>query len=342
MRETHVKNHYVPELYLKRWANDDQKINVYRVVVSNECVPIWRSYSPSAIGYHKHLYTQIINGKESDEIENWFNKEFESPASSVLDRATNDQRLTASDWAILIRFLAAQDVRTPARLLEHLKRAPDLSNMINEVLDNLKNDLANGVLDRRKIVAEQQQIEKTLPIKVITEMEDDKDLATIRVESYVGRSTWIHSMKHLLEKTAKILLNHKWSIVKPALGYSWPTSDNPVVKLNFTDKNNYDLLGGWGRPKGNIIFPIGPEHAMFVEVGNTPFKKGTRLSVENTVFFRKIIAENSHRHIFSKHQDEAILRIKPRVVDDQIIQKEKHELANWHNRNSELELEYLS
>lgn len=342
MRETHVKNHYVPEFYLKRWANENQEVNVYRVVVSNSNVPIWRPYSTAAIGYHKHLYTQIINGKESDELENWFNKEYENPASTVLNRATNDQRLTRNDWSVLIRYLAAQDVRTPSRLLDHLKRAPEFSNMIIEVLESLKSDLEKGEIISKKVTSDHNVIKKTLPIKVITEMDPEKDLATIRVESYVGRSTWIHSIKHLLENTAKILLKHKWSIVKPAVGYTWPTSDNPVVKLNFIDKNNYDLQGGWGRLNGNIIFPIGPEHALFVEIGQKPFKKGVRLSVKNTIFFRKIIAENSHRLIFSKHQDEAILSIKPRIVDNQIIQQEKQALANWHERNSELELEYLS
>lgn len=342
MRETHVKNHYVPEFYLNRWANENQTVNVYRVVVSNSNVPIWRSYSTSAIGYHKHLYTQIINGKESDELEGWFNKEYETPASAVLSRATKDQRLTPEDWIILIRYLASQDVRTPSRLLDHLKTAPEFTNMINEVLESLKIDLEKGEIIKNNVTSDHDLIKKTIPIRVITEMDHEKDFATIRVESYVGRSTWIHNIKHLLENTVKILLTHKWSIVKPARGYTWPTSDNPVVKLNFTDKNNYDLQGGWGRLNGNIIFPIGPEHAMFVEIGNKPFKKGSRLSVENTVFIRKIIAENSHRLIFSKHQDEAIIRVKPRVVDEQIIQQEKQELANWHALNSKLEREYIS
>ncbi len=37
-------------------------------------------------------------------------------------------------------------------------------------------------------------------------------------------------------------------------------SDNPVIKLNYLNQNEYDLKGGWGKEKGNIIFPIGPDH----------------------------------------------------------------------------------
>jgi len=87
MKQLHVKNHFVPESYLKRWENIDNKIWVYRTLVSNKKVPLWKDYSASAIAYQKHLYTQIIAGNESDELETWFDRNIESPANKVLDRA---------------------------------------------------------------------------------------------------------------------------------------------------------------------------------------------------------------------------------------------------------------
>ena len=139
-----IKNHFVPQSYLKRWEDTEQKISVYKTLVSHSTAPNWKKYSAAAIAYHKNLYTQVLNGNESDELEKWFDREFEAPANSVLDKATQDQKLTKNDWNILIRFLAAQDVRTPKRMSEYLKRGTEkLSGALNEVLDEVKEKLEN-------------------------------------------------------------------------------------------------------------------------------------------------------------------------------------------------------
>lgn len=166
-------------------------------------------------------------------------------------------------------------------------------------------------------------------------------MQVIKAETYVGRSTWIFTIKYLLENTAKRLQKHRWSIVKPAKGSKWFTSDNPVIKLNFTDFRNYDLKGGWDKDKGNIIFPISPEHAMFVQIGDKPMQRGTRLSIDQTNFFRKIIAENANRFIFSNFQDSEIAKLKPRIVNDEQFMFEKNEIEKWHDRNKSFELDYL-
>lgn len=107
MNQLREKNHYVPECYLKRWENRFGKVYVYRTLVSHPNVPVWKPFTTSAIAYRKHLYTQIISGSESDEIEKWLDREFESPANAVLDKATAGGRLSKDDWEILIKFLAA-------------------------------------------------------------------------------------------------------------------------------------------------------------------------------------------------------------------------------------------
>lgn len=340
-KQLHVKNHFVPQCYLKRWE-EDKKVFVYRTLVSNENVPLWNRYSTSAIAYHKHLYTQVLSGKETDVMEVWFDREFESPANEVIERATNDRKLSREDWNILIRFLALQDVRTPARMFEHLKRAEkEMSDTLQDVLNDLKMKLENQDHEALEKYDKPVANSKLLPLKVTTEFEDGKEVGILKAESYVGRSTWIHSIKHVLEHTEKVLHSHKWSIVKPAKGYSWFTSDNPVIKLNYTNSNTYDLRGGWGVNKGNIIFPIGPEHAMFVQIGDRPIPKGTRLTVAQTTEFRKFIAENSHRMIFSKHIDKEVSAFRKRVVDSDRIKRENEEMDKWHKKNSEMEREYF-
>ena len=180
----------------------------------------------------------------------------------------------------------------------------------------------------------------SIPMKVIIEPSEDGVGSIVKAETYVGRSSWIFSMKYLLKNTCKTLHKHKWTIVKPAKGYKWLTSDNPVIKLNFTNAKKYDLKGGWGKTKGNIIFPISPEHAMFAQIGDRPMQKGTRLSLDKTLFFRKIICENASRFIFSSFSDEEVVKLKPRKIDEEQYLFEKKEIEKWHERNKSYEINF--
>ncbi len=338
MNELHIKNHYVPKCYLKRWEDSSNKICVYKTLVNHSNVPLWKKYRTSAIAYHRHLYTQIVSGSESDKLEKRFDKEYESPASDALEKVVLEKRLSAGDWKNLIRFLAAQDVRTPLRLIEHLKRnktfLPD--TLPDIVQKRLKEKELNTFKEYKR-----PENNYDFPLKITREFNTDKGSGVLKAELCLGRGTWIYSINTLLELSEKILHKHKWTIVKPAKGYKWFTSDNPVIKLNYIDQNNYDLGGGWDIEKGNIIFLIGPYHAMFVQIGERALLKNSQLSVKQTKEFRKFMAENSYRMIFSNYYDEEIVEMKTRQVNSQKIKKEKLEWKNWNKLNSEMEREFL-
>lgn len=132
MKNFHKDNHYVPQTYLKRWSLDDLKIWSYPVLVSHKEVPLWKLHSIRGIAYHPHLYTRISAGNETDEFECWFEKEFETPAEEALEKATSNRHLKAKDYERLIRFAAAQIVRTPAKLSADLEKwRKDMPELIN-------------------------------------------------------------------------------------------------------------------------------------------------------------------------------------------------------------------
>jgi len=63
----------------------------------------------------RETYTRgLCAGEEADDIEQWLNREFESPAKGTISKSTRRQRSHAKRLGILIRFLASQIVRTPA------------------------------------------------------------------------------------------------------------------------------------------------------------------------------------------------------------------------------------
>ena len=129
----HSDNHYAPCVYLRGFAGTGGKLQVLRTVVPHSRVPSWKLSSIRGVGYLSHLYTRVSAGSESDEIEKWLDIGFEAPAAEPLRKAIEGDRLTASDWKHLIRFLAAQMVRTPAFYIENL---PRWNSIIPKILDS--------------------------------------------------------------------------------------------------------------------------------------------------------------------------------------------------------------
>jgi len=340
MKERHVRHHFVPKSYLKNWQDSDGKICVYRTLVEHQKVPIWTKKSVAAVAYWGNLYTRFVSGQESDEMELWFDREFEAPAETVIQKVISNQRLTSGDWKILIRFLAAQDVRTPARLFEHMKSLHELlSEVLNEVMADLKEKIQEkGFVESMK--SSPINNSNMFPLKLTKELKAGAEYGTIQAKSYVGRATWLFSIKYQLERTVKVLERHKWTIVAPADGYNWFTSDTPVIRINYFENGKYDLRGGWGNINGNIFFPLGPKHAMFVQVGHRSFSKGTKLNAAFTKEFLKFTAENSHRMIFSHFVDQNIPNLKSRLVDSEQIKREKEAIQSWHDENVRLEKEF--
>lgn len=301
-------------------------------------VNVWKRFSPEAVAYHLHLYSQLKNQELDDEAEQWFDKEFESPAQSALDRAKKDLRLSSDDWNKLIKFVALHDVRTPVRLQEHIERVP---KWFPEILEKIQKELPKKCSERKQGDNYVAKDKDHIPLKITPIYKEGETEALIEIESYVGRSTWLFSLKQLLNNSITPLLNHKWTIIHPYKGMKWFTSDNPVIKLNYISQDQYDLKGGWNVKRGNILFPLDSEHLLFTEIGCYPPIKGTRFNKEKTLFIRKIIAENSYRMIFSNEPDSDIEKYMPRRVDHQLFNQEQEMWKKWHEENLTLEKKFM-
>ncbi len=271
-------NHFVPESYLKRWAGEDHKLWSYRTLVSDSRVPCWKKVSPRGVAYHRHLYTQILQGEETDALEQWFNTDYESPAQQAIHKAVSDSRMRPEDWVLLVRYLALQDLRTPARMLEMLRPAHDSKGTtIAEILEDSVQNLEESHRSGEPLQQEARKGAEDFPVALEFKPLPDQGVIGIRAHQVVGRQLWLFHLKHLLRGTATVLHQHDWTILKPWPGMSWITSDNPVVKLNYTSATEYDLNGGWGNDRANIFMPLGPQHLFFTEIGARRRPRGTVL-----------------------------------------------------------------
>jgi len=335
-------NHYVPDSYLKRWAGGDGKVWAYRILVSHANERLWKSYSSKSIGYQKHLYTRMVAGGESDAIENWFESEFETPVSSVFQRVVADEVLSAEDWRLLIRFLAAQDVRTPANLIERLRQW-------GEVLPKLMDEsLARSVRKLKKAKRTGIPLSMASPIEdldqfpartLIRPSENEKE-AVVQVEATIGRSLWLWSVKHLLTSTLNALHKHNWTILRSPPGIEWLTSDNPVVRLNYQTADVFDFKGGWDRLGTVIFMPLSPTHLLYTQVGSEPLKERTA-SLFLAAQIQRFTIEHAHRYVFGRSADRQVALWRPRTVNRDAVHAEAEQWRNWHPEQSEAELEML-
>ncbi len=312
-------NHFVPCVYLRQFTSSAEQVFTYRTLVSHSHIPPWEEKPLKSVAYHTHLYTRTTADGESDEIEEWFSREFESPAKEPLRKATSDAQLTPEDWRHLVRFLAAQDVRTPARFIDNLERwNAQVPQLLDSTLKGAVRELESAKETGKPIPYRKAVNSEYLPLRITPEVVPGQKLGRLMAEIVVGRQFWLFSMRHTLTKTAEILHEHQWTILSPPENVNWFTSDNPVVRLNYHRPGEYDFKGGWGNHGGEILFPIGPRHLMYTQIGRPIPRRGTVVAPAMTAEIRKLIAENAHRSIFSAGPEHNIEVLRPRVVDSEI------------------------
>lgn len=336
MSTLHIDNHYVPQLYLKQWASSG-KVLTHSLLVQHERVQPWKRHSTKGIAYRQHLYTSIVNGQESDALERWLDSEFEAPAEAAIRLVVTGGRLDSDHWKRLVRFALAQDVRTPARLRQFLHRqGQELPVLLHDVAARAVTRLENGNLPKMTREAETGH---GIPIRMDIEDAGDGEHPRLKIETIVGRSMWHWAIRHLLTHTAEKISMKGWAILRPALGEMWPTSDNPLIRLNFFGNGRYNFEGGWQTPKGDVLLPLSPQHLLHRCHGMRPPPRGSRLDTETTRAIQRIIVEHADRFVFSESQFD-IESIRERCVDPNAIRAERQMWARWHKEQTEAERGY--
>jgi hypothetical protein len=335
MHQLHKDNHYVPKLYLKQWAQDGE-IPTYRLLVPNEKLPLWRMHSLKGIAYQEHLYNYVVSGEQTDEFERWLDREFEAPAEEVISRVVREERLLPGQWRTLIHFAMAQDVRTPARYREFVARqSMSLQSLLSETLERSVAELELAVSDGRSLPRIQDIESEKFPFNLVIDRQPDGS-GMLQAHTIVGRRLWVWNARRLLTDTIKKIPMKGWTILNAPPGLSWPTSDNPLVRLNFHGPEKYDFRGGWGVQNGDILLPLSPKHLLYTCVGNRPKIRGATLDHHTAQFMRRIIIEHADRYVFSTEPSDVHL-IRPRTVCAKQFMAERSAWEDWNREQSEAE-----
>lgn len=329
MDEIKRDNHYVPQFYLKQWSHDNRTLYVFRRLVSDNKVPYWSKQSINSVAKQMYLYTKMVASVESDEYENWFNTDFEIPVQEAYYKAINDRHLSADDWRKLIRFTAAQIVRTPTFLAKDMmlwkKVAEDTLNKLPQLIEKVDKKISEGYeVDSNKNLMD-------IPLKVNVNPED----STVKVEVTIGRESWLSTIKHLLSRNIDVLLQHSWSIVSINC-LDLVTSDDPVICLNYNNENDYNFGGGWKKKNSNIIFPLSPNHLLFTQIGKKT-KSRTEFDIDKSRIIQRVIAQHSYRYIYAHDRNNSVRDFCLRIVDAEQYIIEKEQWDHWHVNQIETE-----
>ena len=338
MSEFRADNHYVPVLYLKRWARNNGTVCTYRLLVSHANVPEWRNRSLKGLAYYRHLYTRVLAAGETDEIERWLDEEFERPAEYAISKVVSGARMNRDDWLHLARFLAAQDVRTPARLMEMFRRWEKMfPDLLQSTLESSIRELTEAKRSGTKLIVKNIPHADYFPSRVTKEIEPGEENGVIKVETVLGRGLYLFALRRLLSKTLKALEQHRCTILRPPAGMKWLTSDDPVIKVNHYGQH-YNFKGGWGTKGTELLMPLSPDHLLYTRIGERRVpERNSRLTPTQGDQIQRMIVEHAHRLVFSMQQEPRISTVRPRKVDAALLQNETEQWARWHDEQTAAE-----
>lgn len=335
-------NHFVPQMYLDAWKDEKGQIHEYKLLVEHENCDVWSARSKKSIAMQENFYICLSDNEESDEIEKWLNEKFETPAKNTFAKAINGEKLNSEDWKKMINYIACQIVRTPVFLQKFLNTSKNIlsetfESTIKEVLDEMSNQLIDK--NTKKIERkEYSKINNSFPLKITNIGQDDEDNELFKVETVIGKALYLEELKHYLTDTLEVLHKHRWQVLELDKDVKIPTSDDPVICLNYYGINNYDFGGGWGRKGCEIIFPISPSKIIYTHIG---YKKKIEANYELSILIKKLIIEHAHRRIFSNFEDSEVVQQRKRYVDRQQCEKEKLVYEEFHKNYKEIEKDYL-
>lgn len=330
-------NHYNSQMYLKAWECEKNKTLVYDLLVSDERVPMWSKKSIENLCSIDSLFVRLENEIEKDDIETWFEQRFETPAKNALENAINKGKVNCWEMHKLVDFMACHIVRNPVFIGRTLNLA---QNKIKEEFEKKCKKLQYiSEDDIKKIFNETDTNSLALPLK----MEKVKDVGENelwKMETVIGKQFYLCMMKWALENFSKVLHKHDWQILTLHPWVKIPTSDDPVICLNYNSKDNYDFRGGWDTKYGSIIFPISPNRIFYTEIG-TKFNQNTNLDYVMSLFFKRIIIEHAHRKVISSFEDKEVTFIRSRYVNRDMFNNEKTMWKNFQATYLKEESKYI-
>ena len=303
------KHHFVPEVYLKRFAiNKSGDIFSLRVKSEYKNQNV-KKINKSQVCYEYNKYTfktdKIINANKLEDP-NFIEKNrfaYENKELDLLfDKLDYSKKLFVSEVRKLIQILLNLKRRNPAFSNEFLK--PDSNqNFLDVNIVRLEKDLIKAGMPKKRV--------KSVINKVRNEMTENLKDEDYKLDLYRNN---LLNYNNEIDQNDKPLIDRilSWEIIVYQTEYQNPfiTSDNPVYTLrNFREvfNMNFNFVDGFA-------FPISPKSLLYFSKANS----SNRFDLYKTITYSKATKDivllfnngtiiNSSKFIFSNMKEQLVI-----------------------------------
>ena len=203
---------------------------------------------------------------------------------------------------------------------------------VRETIENLPKAIKSN---KTCISTTKSEGENLFPLKVSL----DRENRIAKIRAVIGKGLYLHTLKHQLSETLKVAEYLNWKVIHAGGNVSFPTSDDPVICLNFRNRNDYDFNGGWKRKNCDILMPISPNMILFAEVGKKGDLDFLDYSSEHSLLFREMIIKHAYRYVYAEKRQRGMLALNPRIVSRELFEQEKESMSGWHTEQMQAEKE---
>jgi len=227
------RHHYVPQFYLRGWANFEDKLILY---LKNKKVEP-KLVSIVDVGVKENLYTSRDGDKST---ETSFFTKIDGNASIVLKKILENKEfnLKIEEREVFTHFINTLYLRSPI--------------FINELKEFNEKGRLSGLVSAEKYLKE-TGIDNTSLYK---KGQYDDTPKLIKLISTIGENT---AMSKLYENDFKKIMNARWEIIINNSSDDFITSDVPLEVINFSSPNLMELPQSFA-----FILPLSPVKLLLI------------------------------------------------------------------------------
>lgn len=223
MNDRARQHHYVPQAYMKLFADSDSKLYAL-----NKRYKTIRETSSKGVAYGHDFYTvDTLDQKDSSEVEEAFAKIENRCVPIIKEFARGKKAFPNADYADLAVYIALQYRRTPTART----KMDDMSKVI--ATNMLKEELRRAATSQKQYDELIRDFNSKYPdIKKLPSIKDIAELSKsdIALEEFIwDNGNFVQSVFNTAEETAQGLLSRRWFILEAPSKSQFVTTDNPVI-----------------------------------------------------------------------------------------------------------------
>ena len=333
-------NHYVPQFYLRQWSNDGNTIHCYDTVARNAMQPLWRNAHIKSACCWKDFYTLDYSGSLDDSIEHLFSSEYEANASAAIRRVSEGFKPNDEELDCLIDYAFLQMIRTPAWYMKmHKTLSEEGPRIIHETMIRVLEEYANNADagPSKPLVKDADQQDFPPFPKLSISFELNPNTSEITATLPINRDNYLAHLGRVLSgDLRRVFHDQKWIIYRKSDEGSFPTSDNPLVRLGLLQGGTISLDVSPDVPGVFLFMSITPDALLICEIGTDADNLRGILEVPGMIeLLKNAIVNSAVMYVFSDTEDDSIPAVRSREINQSFIDYYLYLLNNWNDLQSD-------